>query len=95
MIICTAISVKFDRTGKTTEAIIPGLRHSNCWELMVVPGVPADREESEGFLCDHNGQFLDRWDAFSHALLCSQLSDTTKRYKAAQGERQLFSEDIY
>lgn len=94
MIICAAIQVTFQRTGKPVEVVIPGWRHSSCWELMAALGVPTDRQEVEGFI-DHNGAFLDRLDAFEHALQCGQLSDTTRREKASRQERVLFSEDFY
>ena len=94
MILCAAIKVTFIRAGKTVEAIIPGHRHSNCWELMATLGVPSDRQEVEGFL-DHQGNFRDRYDAFNHAQQCGQLSDTTLTAKADRGERRLYSEDLY
>ena len=94
MIICAAIQISFSRSGKTVKAVVPGYRHGNCWELMATLGVPADRQEVEGFL-DHQGHFLDRYDAFDHALQCGQLSDTTRTAKAEKGERQLYSEDLY
>lgn len=94
MIICAAISVRFMRNEKPIEAVIPGHRHSNCWELMATLGVPGVREEVEGFL-NHKGEFLDRYDAFEHALFCGQLSDTTLTSKNERKERALYSEDLY
>lgn len=94
MIICAAIRITFCRAGKNIEAVIPGYRHGNCWELMATLCIPADRQEVEGFL-DHRGNFLDRYAAFDHALLCGQLSETTRTAKAEKGERQLYSEDLY
>ena len=90
MIICAAIKVS---TG-TKEIVVPGLRHANCWELMADLGVPAKREEVEGFI-DHTGAFLDRYEAFDHALMCGQLSDTTRTAKAEKREIILWSEDLY
>lgn len=94
MIICAAIHVRFERAGKIVEAVIPGLRHGDCWELMAVLGVPSDRQEVEGFI-DHKGTFLDRYEAYNHALLCGQLSDTTQVSKAEKRESVLYSEDLY
>ena len=94
MIICAAIFVKFVRNGKTVEAVIPGHRHGSVWELMATLQVPTNRKETEGFI-DHTGAFLDRHDAFDHALMCGQLSDTTRMAKAERRERALFSEDLY
>lgn len=94
MILCAAIFVTFQRDGQTIEAVVPGYRHANCWELMATLGVPADRQTVEGFL-DHTGAFLDRAAAFDHAVSCGQLSDTTRTAKFDKGERQLYSEDLY
>lgn len=97
MIVCAAIQVTFqNKTGNAT-VVIPGWRHSSCWELMAaLPGFPgqSNRQEVEGFI-DHQGAFLDRYDAFNHALMCGQLSDTTRTSKAEKGERALYSEDLY
>lgn len=94
MIICAAIQVTFQQARKTVTAVVPGCRHGDCWNLMATLGVPADRQETEGFL-DSQGNFLDRFDAFDHALMCGQLSDTTHTAKAEKGERRLYSEDLY
>ena len=94
MIICAAIKMKFKRNNKTVDVVIPGHRHSNCWELAVSLGVPAEREEVEGFL-DHKGLFLDRSGAYDHAMMCGQLSDTTLISKRERKESILWSEDIY
>ena len=95
MIICAAIQATFRAaSGVEKTVVIPGWRHSSCWELMADLGVPTDRVEIEGFI-DHRGYFFDRYDAFQHALDCGQLSDTTRMSKAEKGERQLYSEDLY
>lgn len=94
MILCAAIQVEFEQAGQNVQAVIAGHRHGSCWELINIFGVPASRQETEGFL-NHQGEFLDRYDAFEHALQCGQLSDTTLTAKAERGERQLYSEDLY
>ena len=94
MIICAAISVCFVRNENPIRVVISGHRHSNCWELMAELEVPVTREEVEGFL-NHKGEFLDRYDAFEHALFCGQLSDTTLTSKNECKERALYSEDLY
>ena len=94
MNLCASIENTFQRDGRTVSAVVPGYRHGDCWELMATLGVPADRQEVEGFI-NHRGDFLDRYDAFNHAVRCGQLSDTTRMAKADRGERQLFSEDLY
>jgi len=94
MIICAAIRVRFVRDNTLVDAVIPGLRHSDCWELMAALRVPKEREEVEGFI-DNKGAFLDRYKAYEHALACGQISDTTRTAKEEKGERGLFSEDLY
>lgn len=94
MIICAAIQIQFERNGRQVETVICGLRHSNCWETMAVLGVPAQHAEVEGFIDDKN-RFLDRYDAFAHALECGQLPETVRIHKADHRENQLYSEDLY
>ncbi len=94
MIICAAIKVRFVRADKIIEVVIPGLRHGHIWELMADLGVPAKREEIEGFI-DHTGAFLDRYEALAHALVCGQLSDTVRTEKVEKREITLWSEDLY
>ena len=53
-----------------------------------------DCRKVEGFL-NHKGEFLDRLEAFKHALMCGQLSDTTLTSKQERRERILWSDDIY
>lgn len=59
-------------------------------------GPPVSLEAKHQVLIDPmSGAFLDRLDAFEHALQCGQLSDTTRTEKASRQERVLFSEDLY
>lgn len=92
MIIYAAVAMKFNRNGKTVEVVISGHRHAYCWELAAALGVPVTREEEESFL-NHKGGFLNRYEAYEHALMCGQLSDTTITAKGR--ERILFLEDIF
>lgn len=96
MILCAAIKVTFQRNSEPVTAVIPGYRHGNVWELMSTLGLPpkSEREDVEGFI-DHQGTFLDRREAFEHARMCGQLSDTTLTYKQEKGEGELYSEDLY
>lgn len=50
MIRFAAIQVTFRRADRPVEVVIPGWRHSSCWELMAALGVPADRQEVEASL---------------------------------------------
>ena len=94
MIICAAIRIRFVRDNTPVDAVIPGLRHADCWELMATLHVPKEREGEEGFI-NNKGVFLNRYEAYEHALACGQLSDTTLTAKEEKGERGLFSEDLY
>lgn len=94
MIICAAIKMKFDQNGMIIDVVIPGYRHGNCWELAATLGAPTKREDVEGFL-NHKGEFLNRSEAYNHALMCGQLSDTTLTSKQEHQEYILYSEDIY
>ena len=94
MIICAAIQVQFERNGRKVETVIHGLRHANCWETMATLGIPVQHTEEEGFV-DHENRFLNRYDAFAHALECGQLPATVRTHKAEQRETQLYSEDLY
>lgn len=93
MIICAAISISLTRNGRTVGLVIPGHRHSSIWELMAALGVPVERKEEEGFL-NHKGEFLNRSEAYDHAMICGQLSDTTLTSKQERREYIIYSEDI-
>lgn len=94
MVVCSAIRVLIERNGIPVEAVVPGIRHADCWNLLATLGYPVARQESaEGFL-DHKGIFMDRLDAYDHAFVCGQLSATTLESKCERREYSLFSEDI-
>lgn len=94
MIICSSIRVQIERNGTPVEAVVPGIRHADCWQLLATLGYPMARQESaEGFL-DHKGDFMDRFDAYDHAIACGQLSATKLESKVERREYVLFSEDI-
>lgn len=94
MILCAAIKTIFARDGEKITVVIPGCRHVDVWQLMVELRISREREEVEGFI-DHEGNFLDRYDAFEHAVMCGQVSRTTLEHKESHFELQLYSEDIY
>lgn len=48
----------------------------------------------EGFLTN-KGEFLNRTEAFEHAMNCGQTSATTRQYKRDRHETELYSEDLY
>lgn len=94
MILCAAIKTTFTRDDEKVTVVIPGHRHVEVWGLMADLRIPREREEVEGFI-DHEGNFLDRYDAFEHAVMCGQVSRTTLDHKEERFEVQLYSEDIY
>ncbi len=94
MILCAAIKATFTRDGETLTVVVPGCRHADIWELMADLRFPRDREEIEGFL-DRNGKFLDRNEAFIHAVKCGQISATTLEHKENHFETGLYSEDLW
>ena len=92
MIICAAIKITVD--GNKT-VVVPGYRHPDCYELLSELHVVYSRDNLvEGFI-DNSGSFLDRFEAFSHAVSSGQLSSVTMDFKCEKFETQLFSEDLY
>lgn len=94
MIVCAAIHITYRNVaGREITAVIPGLRHVDCWELMTTLELPPkhERQEVEGFL-DHTGAFLNRRGAYEQARACGQLSATTLESKT---DSVLYSEDLY
>lgn len=92
MIICAAIKITVD--GNKT-VVVPGYRHPDCYELLSELYAAYSRDNLvEGFI-DNSGNFLDRFEAFSHAVSCGQLSSTTLEQKYERCEVQLYSEDLY
>ena len=91
MILFSAIKV----TVNGNKSVVPGYRHSDCYELLSkLHVVYFAGDVTEGFI-DNKGNFLDRYDAFEHAVNCGQLSRTTLDHKEAHFEVQLYSEDLY
>ena len=95
MIICAAIKIQIE--GLDHETIIPCYRHGYGFKLIKDFGLSPRvgyKEIEQGFI-DHIGDFLDRKEAYKHAVECGQLSATTREWKASQGEIELYSEDLY
>ena len=94
MIICAALCLKPD------NIIICGLRHSDCYETLYClnPDLSKKaRKENliiDGFITTEN-QFLDRAQAYQHALKCGQISSQLKHDKNERKENILYSEDLY
>lgn len=95
MIICAAIKIQVE--GLDHETIIPCHRHGDGFKLLkdlrYIPRI-GYKELGQGFI-NHEGEFLNRQEAFSHALDCGQLSATTRECKRVNRETELYSEDLY
>ena len=91
MILCAAIKVTVD--GNKT-VVVPGHRHPDCYALLSELQVDYSRGDLiEGFI-DNNGNFMDRFGAFSHAVSCGQPSETTLTHKREYIEFQLYIEGL-
>lgn len=86
MIVCAAI--KDSRNGN----VIGGVRHNCILNTIKDLSIQIPKENRiQGFLTDDN-KFVDRYEAYTIALSCGQLSSTTRNNKH---NNELFSEDIY
>ena len=95
MIICAAIKIQVE--GLDHPTIIPCLRHRDGFKILKDLGYAPRtkyKEIAQGFI-DHKGEFLNRDDAFSHAVSIGQLSVTDIWYKNDHNDYELYSEDLY
>lgn len=93
MIICAALLIQIDGLDHTT--VVPCHRHSDGYILLKELGYkPTTHYEilEDGFI-DHKGEFLNRFDAWTHAVECGQMCSTIKETQIQKGI--LFSEDLY
>ena len=89
MIICAAI--KDTRTG----VVFCGIRHGDIYCTMRDAKYYTSADKTiEGFVDNRNNSH-NRHEAFIHALQFGQLPSTVIQYKQAQGETELYSEDLY
>ena len=91
MIICAAIEIEIEDAC----LVVCGRRHGDCYEIK---SQLADKwkhgKVTEGFI-NNKEEFLDRIEAWKHAVECGQLSKTTRWYKYDHNDRELYSEDLY
>ena len=95
MLICAALLVQVEGLDHTT--IIPCRRHADGFEILRDMGyAPKTKYKvvEQGFI-DHNGSFLNRYEALEHAKMCGQLSQSTRWYKESGNDFELYSEDLY
>lgn len=90
MIICAAIKLKLDK-----EYVVPYYRHSDGYamllELTGISKLDLYPKCEDGFI-NHNNEFLNRTDAWEHAVECGQMSYNAK---LIANNGVLFSEDLY
>lgn len=95
MIICAAI--KISKTILQDTLVVCGYRHGDCintinnldeyWRDGVV--------QEQGFI-NHNGEFLNREEAYNHALECGQIHKHNEWYRSDNElPDELYSEDLY
>ena len=95
MVICAALKIHVYATNK--DVILPCFRHSTGFQLIADLGFDAKKGYhviEQGFLATGN-RFLNRHDAFEHAVSCGQLSKTTIYWHEDEHSEQLYSEDLY
>lgn len=95
MIICAAIKLK-QNTLAGTEHIVCGLRHGDCFKT--IDKMKADwaiASQTQGFIT-HTGEFLDRGQAWVHAIECGQISLSAQwLHKDNNWPAELVSEDLW
>lgn len=102
MILCAALKVRFFESSKEefiTKIITcfrhgDGLRLINDLNQLCTQVTYKISVEEQGFITT-DGKFLDRKDAYKHAIECGQLNQTTLWHKQDRNEDELYSEDLY
>lgn len=87
-------AVKIITISNDNKVIITGLRHCDCYNTLANLGLKQMKDYfvvDDGFI-DHQGNFLDRRDAWKHARNCGQLPVNIIEHNISE---ELFSEDLY
>ena len=95
MIICAALLVQVEGLDHTT--ILPCYRHGVGFRILEDLGyAPKTKYKviEQGFI-DHQGNFLNRVDAFNHVKECGQCNATQRWYWEDHNQNELYSEDLY
>ncbi|MCQ2077630.1 MAG: hypothetical protein MJZ20_11520 [Bacteroidaceae bacterium] len=98
MILCAAIKFHIEKTDR--DVIVPCWRHAEAFSILCDLGFEPKvgyKKIEEGFITTDN-RFLNRVDAWEHAIKCGQINQTTRWYKSDHNEpkpHELFSEDLY
>lgn len=90
MIICAALLIE---NKEQEEVILPCWRHGIGYEMIRELHIEG-KVLKEGFM-NHEGKFLDRYDALVHVMECGQLTQANRWYKEDNREAELYSEDLY
>lgn len=90
MIICAALLIE---NKEQEEVILPCWRHGIGYEMIRELHIDG-KVLKEGFM-NHEGKFLDRYDALVHVMECGQLTQANRWYKEDNREAELYSEDLY
>lgn len=92
MLLCAAVKFHISATDK--NVVVACRRHCEAFYLLRDLGFDPKqgyRVLAQGFITT-TGLFLDRKQAYRHAVSCGQLSDTVMRNVLNE---ELFSEDLY
>lgn len=90
MIICAALLIE---NKEQEEVVLPCWRHGVGYEMIRELHIEG-KVLKEGFM-NHEGKFLDRYDALVHVMECGQLTQANRWYKEDNRENELYSEDLY
>ena len=95
MIICAAIKLEMNNLA-STEQIICGLRHGDCFKTIgQLNSNWINASKTQGFIT-HTGEFLDRGQAWVHAIECGQVSPSAQwLHKDNNWPAELVSEDLW
>lgn len=97
MIICAAIDITFvNSKDEIVNLIVCGHRHGDCFKTIRQLDNKHTQWTIQGFI-NHKGEFLDRKEAYKHALECGQISQHAKWYREDSNDNteELYSEDLY
>ena len=95
MILCAAVKFYIEKTDK--KVVLCGQRHGDIFQQLEALGFSPKtgyKELAQGFIT-HTGEFLDRAQAFDHALICGQLSSRVLSTIDYGEIVPLCSEDLY
>jgi hypothetical protein len=95
MILCAAVDITFvNSKNEVNRLTVCGHRHGDCYKTIRQLDNIHTQWSEEGFI-DHNGDFLNRQEAYLHALECGQINAHSEWYrKDNKVPNELYSEDL-